>query len=185
MANSRVLVSDFMETLLKRSIGKLVIEEAEWDFPEDAPMPFSRTYFADRLKKETSINQKAHQSLLYLFSYLFSPNIHSGKYREPEAVKASNAVIELFSECFSVDLSILANEYAKDNTQKREHILHCLDNVLRLNIDTRYVDTESCAIFLKEYLSTVTNDANKEKTSTFPEIMGNAPYQQTTVVIIP
>ena len=153
MANSRLLVSDFMQTLLKKSIGKLVIEEAEWDFPEDAPMPFSRTYFTERLKKETPINQKTYQGLLYLFSYLFSPNTHSGKYREPEAVKASNAVIELFSECFSVDLSIFANEYAKDNVQQREHILHCLDNVLRLNIDTRYVDTESGAAFLKEYLS--------------------------------
>ena len=183
MANSRLLVSDFMQTLLKKSIGKLVIEEAEWDFPEDAPMPFSRTYFTERLKKETPINQKTYQGLLYLFSYLFSPNTHSGKYREPEAVKASNAVIELFSECFSVDLSIFANEYAKDNVQQREHILHCLDNVLRLNIDTRYVDTESCAAFLKEYLSTVTFNANKEKASAFPTIIGNAPYQQTDYFI--
>ena len=183
MANSILLVSDFMETLLKKSIGKLVIEETEWDFPEDAPMPFSRTYFTERLKKETPINQKTYQGLLYLFSYLFSPNTHSGKYREPEAVKASNAVIELFSDCFSVDLSIFANEYAKDNVQQREHILHCLDNVLRLNIDTRYVDTESCAAFLKEYLSTVTFNANKEKASAFPTIIGNAPYQQTDYFI--
>lgn len=175
MADLQLSVSDFMKSLLRSSIGKLVIEETEWAFQDETPMPFSRTYFSDRLKYGNPITSKVHQRLIFLFSYLFSPETHGGKYGETEAVKASNAIINLIFDCFEIDLSLWKNEYGKDNAQKREHILHCLDNVLKLCVNSEYVNIESCTEFLKDYLSTVVAEA----AGAFPEIMGTTPYQQT------
>ena len=179
MIDSKLLVSDFIKELLKRSIGKLVIEDTEWEFPTKAP--FSRTYFNDRLKCNEPINTKVHQGLIFLFAYLFSPETHGGKYGEAEAVKASNAVIKLFTENFGIDLLLWKNEYAQDNSQKREHILHCLDNILRICVDQKYVNIELCTIFLSNYLTDVAVEA--EIITTLPEMLGTAPYQQTDCFI--
>ena len=129
---STLKVNVFMRKLLLGSIGKLTIESEEWELPVNVKIPFGRTFFNDRLKYATPINIKTHRGLIFIFSYLFSPDKHGGKYGEAQAVNASNSIIKLLTDSFGIDLSVWHNDHAKDNSRKRECILHCLDNILTL-----------------------------------------------------
>lgn len=181
MENPMLKVKDFVRALLFGSIGKLIIESEEWEFPADVKIPFGRTYFNDRLKETAPVNPKTHKGLIFIFSYLFSPDKHGGKYGEAEAVNASNAIIELLADSFDVDLSVWHNDYTKDNSIKREHILHCLDNILTLCVGKENIEIGACKRFIEDYLLTLRSEEDEK--NALPDILGKAPYQQTDYFI--
>ena len=178
---STLKVNVFMRKLLLGSIGKLTIESEEWELPVNVKIPFGRTFFNDRLKYATPINIKTHRGLIFIFSYLFSPDKHGGKYGEAQAVNASNSIIKLLTDSFGIDLSVWHNDHAKDNSRKRECILHCLDNILTLCVNKEKIDIDVCKKNIKDYLADLS--ADEDEKNALPDILGTAPYQQTDFFI--
>lgn len=103
----------FLRLLLERCIGTIMVEWEQWNFP--APS-FDRGYFNDRLKLAAPVNTLTHQRMNRLFETIFCPNNRTGRFQEPQAVEAANALILLFSEFFGIDLSIWKNSYTSDNS---------------------------------------------------------------------
>ena len=167
---STLKVNVFMRKLLLGSIGKLTIESEEWELPVNVKIPFGRTFFNDRLKYATPINIKTHRGLIFIFSYLFSPDKHGGKYGEAQAVNASNSIIKLLTDSFGIDLSVWHNDHAKDNSRKRECILHCLDNILTLCVNKEKIDIDVCKKNIKDYLADLSADEDEKNAFTIDEL---------------
>ena len=167
--------SSFLHRLLKDCTGSVMIDPLKWELPNGG---FDRGYFNDRLKKEKSINKLTKNRLFYIFSYLFHPEGHKGKFQEPQAVEAANQLIKLFSDCFHTDLTLWYNDYAADNQDSRSCLLDCLDDVLSLCIDKEMVPVERIQEILLRHRENVI-----EKTTPlpekFPEFLTSPPYRQT------
>lgn len=165
----------FLRELLENTIGTVMIEEDNWNFPNDF-QTIPRGYFSDRLKKDAAINSRTALRLMQLFSYLLTSDNLSGKYQKPQAVKAANEILTIFNEWFNVDVSLWHNEHEADNSDNRHHILCCLEEVLNICIDKYTVPVEEISLFLKSYLEKITADC---RISEFPTIRGDVLYGQT------
>ncbi len=180
--SKKIKTADLLRDILKNSIGTLMIEMDKWKFPEyEVKTPFGRGSFNDRLKFKDAINEKCRENLLYMFSHLFSPETLNGNIGEKDAVKGANALIDVFKTYFKVDLSFWKNSYAADNRQKREHILHCLENVLTICIDEEYINVQVVQEFFENYLAQISEleQLYNEK----PDYLGSLPYQQADCFI--
>lgn len=169
----------FLRELLENTIGTVMIEEDNWNFPNDF-QTIPRGYFSDRLKKSDAINSRTALRLMQLFSYLLTSDNLSGKYQKPQAIKAANEILAIFNEWFNVDVSLWHNEHEADNSASRHHILYCLENILNKCIGKSTVPIEEISLFLNSYLEKITADY---RISEFPAILGDAPYGQTECFI--
>ncbi|MDE5583304.1 MAG: tetratricopeptide repeat protein [Ruminococcus sp.] len=169
----------FLRELLENTIGTVMIEEDNWNFPNDF-QTIPRGYFSDRLKKNDAINSRTALRLMQLFSYLLTSDNLSGKYQKSQAVKATNEILALFNERFDVDVSLWHNEYQSDNSTSRHHILQCLERVLNMCIDKTVVPVEEISAFLINYLE---NTFAEKRIAEYPTISGSAIYGQAECYI--
>ena len=122
-----VTSSDFFRALLMQCIGTIMIEWEQWEFPQPS---FDRGYFNERLKRPIPVNTLTRQRTKRLFENIFSPDNRSGRFQEPQAVEAANALIALINNYFHIDLSVWENHYTTENSISRSHLLSCLDIIL-------------------------------------------------------
>lgn len=169
----------FLREILKNCIGTTMIEPNSWNFPDDFP-EIKRGYFSDRLKKTKCINSKTALQLMQLFSYLLTSQELTGKYQEPQAIKASNELLGIFNKWFDIDVSLWHNKHEDDNSASRYHILLCLENILNMCIDTDTVPIKKISGFLNSYLEKIADD---DRISEFPTIHGCEIYGQTECYI--
>lgn len=165
----------FLRLLLERCIGTIMIEWAQWNFPEPA---FDRGYFNDRLKLAAPINNLTHKRLARLFETVFSPGDRIGRFQEPQAVEAANALIDLTREYFHVDLSVWKNSYTADNSASRSHLLSCLDFILSLMENQEVLPAEGIAEALHCYMEEIKSQ-EAIPVSGYPKLLTAAPYHQT------
>ncbi len=92
-----VTSSDFFRALLMQCIGTIMIEWEQWEFPQPS---FDRGYFNERLKRPIPVNTLTRQRTKRLFENIFSPDNRSGRFQEPQAVEAANALIALINNYF-------------------------------------------------------------------------------------
>lgn len=165
----------FLRLLLERCIGTIMVEWEQWNFP--APS-FDRGYFNDRLKLAAPVNTLTHQRMNRLFETIFCPNNRTGRFQEPQAVEAANALILLFSEFFGIDLSIWKNSYTSDNSVSRSHLLRCLDTVLSQMENQETLPADKIAASLHCYMEDVASRENIPA-SAYPKPLYAMPCHQT------
>lgn len=165
----------FLRALLEQCIGTVMIEWEQWNFP---PPPFDRGYFNDRLKHPTPVNARAHNRLMRLFETVLNPGDREGRFQEPQAVEAANALISLINQSFHADLSIWHNEYTNDNAASRSHLLSCLDRILSIMEGQEILPCEAISNALHGYMESVKSH-EEEPVPDFPALLTAAPYHQT------
>lgn len=175
MSYPETATSLFLRSLLERCIGTVMIEPEQWDFRTS---PFDRGYFNDRLKRSDSINALTHKRLIFIFTHLFNPENRNGRFQEPQAVEASNALISLLKEYFEVDFSCWKNSHVGDNSASRTHLLTCLDTVLALCEKTEELPIKQIQHKLQQYLEETENSPSLPANN-FPDFLNAAPYAQT------
>lgn len=167
--------SSFLRLLLKKCIGTVMIEWIQWNLPGPA---FDRGYLNDRLKLTAPVNALTHKRLLRLFEAIFTPENRDGRFQEPQAVEAANALIDLTQEYFDVDLSIWKNTYTSDNHASRSHLLSCLDKILSLTEEQEVLPIAAIKELLDSYMEDV-KSREKIPVSDYPKLLTAAPYHQT------
>lgn len=165
----------FLRLLLERCIGTIMVEWEQWNFP--APS-FDRGYFNDRLKLAAPVNTLTHQRMNRLFETVFCPNNRTGRFQEPQAVEAANALILLISEFFGIDLSIWKNSYTSDNSVSRSHLLRCLDTILSQMENQETLPADKIAASLHCYMEDVASRENIPA-SAYPKPLYAMPCHQT------
>lgn len=167
--------TDFLRTLLENCIGTVMIEWEQWNFPSPS---FDRGYFNSRLKQAMPINELTHKRLIRLFECVFNPENREGRFQEPQAVEAANALIDLIQNYFHVDLSIWINRYTVNNLAHRSHLLYCLELIFALSEGKETLPVSEISKALTAYLEQV--DLNSEvPRPSYPELLSAVPYPQT------
>lgn len=113
-----------------------------------------------------------------LFETVFCPGNRTGRFQEPQAVEAANALILLISEFFCIDLSIWKNSYTADNSVSRSHLLCCLDTILAHMENQKVLPVDTITDSLNSYME---NIASREEVPAFayPKPLYAMPCHQT------
>lgn len=167
--------TDFLRALLENCIGTVMIEWYQWNFPSPS---LDRGYFNSRLKQSAPINGLTHKRLVRLFECVFNPETREGRFQEPQAVEAANALINLIQNYFQVDLSIWKNGYTSDNQAHRSHLLYCLDLILAMLESKDTLPVSEISKALASYLEQVGSNSEVPR-PTYPELLSAVPYPQT------
>lgn len=167
--------TDFLRALLETCVGTIMIEWEQWNFPSPS---FDRGYFNNRLKQAKPVNTRTHQRLNRLFQTIFSPGDRIGRFQEPQAVDAANALISLLHQYFGTDLSVWKNSYIEDNHASRSHLLTCLDLILSQMEEQEDLPSEAIASSLHSYMADV-ESREKVPAAEYPRFLTEPPFRQT------
>lgn len=170
---------DFLLTLLKDCIGTVMIEWHQWHFPSPG---IERGYFNSRLKHSSPINTLSRKRLIRLFECIFNPETREGRFQEPQAVEASNALINLIRNYFQVDLSIWENSHTSDNKSQRSHLLYCLDLILTLSENGVLLPVSDISNALTDYLVEVKSNMETPR-PIYPDLLYPVFHPQTEYYI--
>ena len=171
-----VTSSDFFRALLMQCIGTIIIEWEQWEFPQPS---FDRGYFNERLKRPIPVNTLTRQRTKRLFENIFSPDNRSGRFQEPQAVEAANALIALINNYFHIDLSVWENHYTTENSISRSHLLSCLDIILSFAEGTETLPSKQISDSLNNYIKEIPA-AESVPADLYPKLLTSAPYHQVS-----